>query len=707
MSKEGFEPKWSDEPNDDGVYVPEDLDSRTPHPSTPPKAVLNFVSSTYHPPSQKPKNEFAKFTLFPNLAIELRRIIWRLSLPGQRVVELLYDNCTGQCRSSCPIPTTLHVNSESRGLALEHYTLAFGTERAEASIYFDFKIDALFLGVGNFSPPIAEPVRYFLRSLQQKDLESIENIIVEDYLCPFYRLCELNTASDIDDESNDGIDNSEPEAETSSVNSEFSWGDELLPFEPLFRGMSSLQTLTIVTNGTSADMVFQEAEHNLGEFRLWLIVEESGRLLPMCLRDQMECSLFQGSDIPELWRGLELAKWAGDMSAGIVRIVARARLESEETWQKRAHFLEQVVIPGGYNYCLYPRDGVIDRVLEMEQGPWNELHDYLGIDPEYLYVSHARCVCPVGHRHQPLNVDEPDLLKHHNLQEGLSAFLARREGFEEEKFEEDDAPGAFQEEPEVNNEDVEPSLQISAWDAIAMSTSLQSLDPDLTASAISDLPPPQNGSDLMLKHELEQQSTLADTSLSHQIVVLLARYFPSRFLGILTAINEIVGLGGLLYGMLFLDVKDLWGPTLGFGICLFVNRLRSLTRSSSDDSPDLLALLFRLFRRACLLVVEEAKKHIIYISAATMSRYDAPLGQNTLSGNISSGNTITVFRRRAYDASLVCLTISIWILLVLIGLALAFSLMKLLVGFMSVLMLFVAGLWLLGAWLRVLKAQNK
>jgi hypothetical protein len=72
----------------------------------------------------------------------------------------------------------------------------------------------------------------------------------------------------------------------------------------------------------------------------------------------------------------------------------------------------------------------------------------------------------------------------------------------------------------------------------------------------------------------------------------------------------------------------------------------------------------------------------------------------------SSGNTFTTARRRAYSAFLVCMTILTWILLVLVGLALAFSLLRFLVELISVLMLFIAGLWLLAAWLRIYEAQN-
>jgi hypothetical protein len=185
MSKEKFVPKWPDEPNEHDVYLPDDLDSRTPHPPTAPKALFDIISSTYYS-SAKPNNDFARFTLFPKLPIELRRIIWRRSLPGQRVVEVLYYNFTGQCRSSRPIPIALHVSSEARGVALESYELAFGTAEAEAMVYFDFKIDALFLSLGNFAPSSWDPARYFFRKLRSIYLCRLQHIMIEDTMRSLY-----------------------------------------------------------------------------------------------------------------------------------------------------------------------------------------------------------------------------------------------------------------------------------------------------------------------------------------------------------------------------------------------------------------------------------------------------------------------------------------------------------------------------------------
>jgi hypothetical protein len=119
-----FEPKWPEDPNEDGFYMPEDEDARTLPPDTAQTEVYDIISRTYLP-GKSPINKLARFTLFPKLPFELRHLIWRYSLPRRRVVDVLYDDKTGECKSPCPIPTVLHVNSEARGVALESYELVF------------------------------------------------------------------------------------------------------------------------------------------------------------------------------------------------------------------------------------------------------------------------------------------------------------------------------------------------------------------------------------------------------------------------------------------------------------------------------------------------------------------------------------------------------------------------------------------------------
>jgi hypothetical protein len=85
------------------------------------------------------------FKLFPKLAIELRLKIWKMALPGPRVVVVQYSETTQLPFSPARIPVILQVNSESRDEALKSYTLALGFDGAAGRIFFDFSTDILVL----------------------------------------------------------------------------------------------------------------------------------------------------------------------------------------------------------------------------------------------------------------------------------------------------------------------------------------------------------------------------------------------------------------------------------------------------------------------------------------------------------------------------------------------------------------------------------
>lgn len=103
----------------------------------------------------------ADFTLFPNLAKELRLVIWKKALPGPRIVELIYhrrkkdsegDVIPGHFTSRCHLPINLSVCQESRREALKQYKLSFATRNSDPKVYFDPSVDTLLLswlvGVG-------------------------------------------------------------------------------------------------------------------------------------------------------------------------------------------------------------------------------------------------------------------------------------------------------------------------------------------------------------------------------------------------------------------------------------------------------------------------------------------------------------------------------------------------------------------------------
>jgi hypothetical protein len=179
----------------------------------------------------------------------------------------------------------------------------------------------------------------------------------------------------------------------------------------------------------------------------------------------------------------------------------------------------------------------------------------------------------------------------------------------------------------------------------------------------------------------------------------LEHYLPSGVLGKFTVANVLISFGLLIYAMLVLKVNQLWGPILGFGVCLSFNHLRARTQPSS--SPNLLALLFSLTWHSVSSVFGLFKNHISYNKTA-------PARQNaSLQPGASSANTLTAARQRFHKAFYVYMIFWIWFLLGLVSVALAFSLLKFLVELLSVIMLLVALLWLLGIWLRVHEMHNK
>jgi hypothetical protein len=57
-----------------------------------------------------------------SLPIELRLNIWELALPELRVIQiLLAEDGHDGARTNAVIPVVLHINSESRQLALKYY----------------------------------------------------------------------------------------------------------------------------------------------------------------------------------------------------------------------------------------------------------------------------------------------------------------------------------------------------------------------------------------------------------------------------------------------------------------------------------------------------------------------------------------------------------------------------------------------------------
>jgi hypothetical protein len=98
------------------------------------------------------------FSLFASLPPELRACIWRMNLPGPRLVSLHYnyasdpsmrtihDQAMRGCTSPAPIPSNLHTSHEARQEALKHYKHSFNLPHGKAKIFFDPSVDLLYFG---------------------------------------------------------------------------------------------------------------------------------------------------------------------------------------------------------------------------------------------------------------------------------------------------------------------------------------------------------------------------------------------------------------------------------------------------------------------------------------------------------------------------------------------------------------------------------
>lgn len=173
---------------DDGLSIP--------HTHTEPSMLTS--ASSFCPPS-KPLTTFPRFNLLPP---ELRLKIWSELIQPRIVVAccLQRDDSLSQRRRDLDsishgtaTPVLLHVNRESRYLALQHYETTFSWRiskllsdtpvSAPARVWFNFELDAVYL-TGELeaydSYGFNSPMVYFLR---REDTKRVLHVA-----CPFAEL---------------------------------------------------------------------------------------------------------------------------------------------------------------------------------------------------------------------------------------------------------------------------------------------------------------------------------------------------------------------------------------------------------------------------------------------------------------------------------------------------------------------------------------
>ncbi|TVY75859.1 hypothetical protein LSUE1_G006937 [Lachnellula suecica] len=128
-----------------------------PSPDPPPKEWKPFLTS------------FALFSKFP---IEIRQMIWYLTLQP-RVVELAFQAEHG-FYSRVRVPPALGVCSDSRRAVSHLYALRFGSALDEPAISFNFSLDTLY-----FDESFGAYLLRFLTLLKDEELKQIRYLAID------------------------------------------------------------------------------------------------------------------------------------------------------------------------------------------------------------------------------------------------------------------------------------------------------------------------------------------------------------------------------------------------------------------------------------------------------------------------------------------------------------------------------------------------
>jgi hypothetical protein len=361
-----FVPSWSYAPAPDGLLVDASRALRTPHPTAVPDEIQKFIWYSC-PNDQITTTATRTFTLFSNLPVELQRMIWKSTLPGPRYVEIRYDHHTNTFTSPTELPVSLSICHESRGVAREEYQLAFSTVSSPALIYFNFKIDQFYLGIGNLSPSAEDPEDYLFDVLNEKDISSIPGV---------------------------------------AVDADVGWLFPNSNNKVFLDHLKGVKTFTII-QGFDLDLEFvlHKVQRGSAELQIWK-VEHDGRIVPYVLptaEDQNAGSW--ETCLATIWAAFETSIHHSKIGVSTIRVISRDRLARVNHLKKRMDNLETVVYsPYG---CIYRKDGVIDKLIELEETNldfYYELSVYLSqgkgdlYDPKLMYACQNACACTFQHK---------------------------------------------------------------------------------------------------------------------------------------------------------------------------------------------------------------------------------------------------------------------------------------------------------------------
>jgi len=135
--------------------------------------VTRNITPTF--PLSRPYHIPFNFRLFKRLPHELRALIWNMSMPTSRVVEI-QGHDRGYICATRTNPIQLSICQESRHEALRKYQLAFGSPLVPPRTFFDFENDVLFLSRRYFS----SRVDLFGLLTWMTDLEKVRKLALEN-----------------------------------------------------------------------------------------------------------------------------------------------------------------------------------------------------------------------------------------------------------------------------------------------------------------------------------------------------------------------------------------------------------------------------------------------------------------------------------------------------------------------------------------------
>jgi hypothetical protein len=215
------ESTYSDSGTDSGTWginylddIPEDFNSVLIPALIAASATLSLSPENNPPPEPRtlpspqvpqhltasPVHKSANFSILPT---EIRTMIWRLARPPPRIVRVrrATRGYPAALISNAEIPNLLHINKESRKLALGWYQLCFGDPpfilttgwnipNCRPHVYFDFSYDIFYAGCEKcFGLSCDQCVAVTIT----RDVEKVQNVLFHclDIYLPFMKFVRL------------------------------------------------------------------------------------------------------------------------------------------------------------------------------------------------------------------------------------------------------------------------------------------------------------------------------------------------------------------------------------------------------------------------------------------------------------------------------------------------------------------------------------